>query len=367
MRRHRRSEIVVLVLLLATLLGACSGKGDDDGGGHATSTTARRTTPSTRKPASAAAPARTIGLAYDLAGRGDHSFNDAAAAGFEKAKQQLGLALREAKPDETGSNRAQVVQQLVDGGADLTFGIGFLYADAISSVARAHPDARLAIVDAVVDAPNVASLTFATNEGAFVVGAAAALTSKTGRIGFVGGVPIPEIKRLEAGYVAGAKYARPDIQVDARYVTQAPDMSGFGSPPKAYAVAKAEYASGIDVVYQAARGSGAGVFVAAKERSEAGRTHVWAIGNDTDQHTTIGDATLAPYVLTSMVKHVDVAVYEAIERQHGGVDLGGTTTAYGLQAGGVGYATTGGFVDAIRARLDDIERQIVEGRITVPS
>jgi basic membrane protein A len=361
--RPRRFELVALVVSLALLAGACGGK-DHDEQGKGTTTTSGRTS-STRSTASASEPAHTIGLAYDLAGRGDHSFNDAAAAGFERAKQ-LGLELREAKPDATGSNREAVVQELVDGGADLTFGIGFLYADPIAAVAKAHPDARFAIVDGSVDAPNVASLTVATNEGAFLAGAAAALTSKTGTIGFVGGVPIPEITRVEAGYVAGAKYVRADIEVDVRYVTQPPDMSGFSSPPKAHAVAVSELDRGVDVVYQAARGAGAGVFVAAKEHSDASHTHVWAIGNDTDQHTT-GDATLAPYILTSMVKHVDVAVYDAIERQHEGTDLGGTTTVYGVKAGGVALATSGGFIDGIQARLDDIARKIADGSITVPS
>jgi basic membrane protein A len=365
MRRLRRFELVAVIISLALLGGACSGD-DDAKPGATTSTTSRSKTTSTSRPSSPAGPVRTIGLAYDLAGRGDHSFNDAAAAGFDRAKQELGIALKEAKPDVTGSNRAAVVQKLVDEGSDLTFGVGFLYADPIAVVAKTHPGARFAIVDAAVDAPNVASLTFATNEGAFLVGAAAALTSKTGKIGFLGGVPLPEIKRVETGYVAGAKYAKSDITIDVRYVTQPPDMSGFSSPPKAHTVAASQFSSGVDVVYQAARGSGAGVFVAAKERSDASHTHVWAIGNDTDQHATV-DATLVTYILTSMVKKIDVAVYDTIERQHGGTDLGGTTTVYGVKSGGVDYATSGGFVDGIRARLDDIKRKIADGTITVPT
>lgn len=354
------------MLVFGLLVGACGGKGDDKPSASTTTSSAAKTS-STKKPSASVEPARTIGLAYDLAGRGDHAFNDDAAAGFEKAKQELGIGHEEGKPDATGSNREAVVKKLVDEGADLTFGIGFLYADPVAAVAKTHPGARFAIVDGTVDAPNVASLTFATNEGAFIVGAAAAMTSKTGKIGFLGGVAIPEITRIEAGYVAGAKYAKPDIQIDVRYVTQAPDMTGFSSPPKAHAVAVSQFGTGVDVLYQAARGSGAGVFVAAKERSDATHTHVWAIGNDTDQHTTVGDATLAPYILTSMVKHIDVAVYDAIERQHDGTDLGGTRTVYGLKAGGVGYATSGGFVDRIEARLDDIEQKIVDGSISVPT
>jgi len=312
------------------------------------------------------AAAKTIGLAYDLAGRGDHSFNDAAAAGFDRANKDLGLVLKEGKPDQIGSNRDAVVQQLIDAGSDLTFGVGFLYTDAITAQAKAHPDERFALIDGTVDAPNVASLTFATNEGSFLVGAAAALTSKTGKIGFVGGVAIPIIKSIEAGYVAGAKYVKPDIQIDVRYISQPPDMSGFGSPPRARQLALAQYDAGVDVVYQAARGSGAGVFVAAKDHSDASHSHVWAIGSDSDQHTTVGGGALQPFILTSMVKKLDVAVFDTIERQHAGTDVGGTTTVYGLKAGGVDYATSGGFVDAIKPRLEELRRKIIDGSITVP-
>ena len=208
--------------------------------------------------------------------------------------------------------------------------------------------------------------TFAVNEGSYLVGAAAALTSKTGKIGFVGGVAIPVIKSIEAGYVAGAKAVKPDIQVDVRYITQPPDMNGFGSPPMARQVALAQYDAGVDVVYHAARGSGAGVFVAAKEHSEAHNTHVWAIGSDSDQHTTVGNASLQQYILTSMVKKIDVVVYDTIKRQHAGTDVGGTTTTYGVKSGGVDYSTSGGFVDGIKAQLEELKHKIADGSITVP-
>lgn len=365
MHRRHRIELVALVVALALFAFACSSGDDDDATSSTTTSTTSATKETSTKPTVPAA--KTIGLAYDLAGRGDHSFNDAAAAGFEKAQKELGLELQEAKPDQSGSNREAVLQKLVDAGSDLTFGIGFLFTDPIAAQAKAHPDARFALVDGVVDAPNVASLSFAVNEGAFLVGAAAALTSKTGKIAFVGGVAIPVIKSVEAGYVAGAKYVRPDIQLDVRYITQPPDMNGFNSPPMARQIVLAQYDAGSDVVFHAARGSGAGVFVAAREYSEASRTHVWAIGSDSDQHTTVGDASLQSYILTSMVKKIDVAVYETIERQRDGTDIGGTTTVFGVKSGGVDYSTSGGFVDGIKSQLDGLKSKIVDGSITVPN
>ncbi|MEN3273683.1 MAG: basic rane protein [Actinomycetota bacterium] len=361
--RRRRFSIAALAVPLALLAFACSG-GDDDDATSTTSTVTSTTKPESTKPTVPAA--KTIGLAYDLAGRGDHSFNDAAAAGFEKAQKELGLALEEAKPDQSGSNREAVLQQLLDAGSELIFGVGFLFTDPVAAQARAHPDARFALVDGVVDTPNVASLTFAVNEGSYLVGAAAALTSKTGKIGFVGGVAIPVIKSIEAGYVAGAKAVKPDIQVDVRYITQPPDMNGFGSPPMARQVALAQYDAGVDVIYHAARGSGAGVFVAAKEHSEAHDAHVWAIGSDSDQYTTVGNASLQQYILTSMVKKIDVVVYDTIKRQHGGTDVGGTTTQFGVKSGGVDYSTSGGFVDGIKPQLEELKHKIADGSITVP-
>ena len=176
--------------------------------------------------------------------------------------------------------------------------------------AEANPDTSFAIIDSVVDLPNVASLVFAENEGSFLVGAAAALKSQTGTIGFIGGVENDLIKKFEAGYVAGAQAVNPDIEVLANYISQPPDFSGFNDPAKGKEIAAAQYEAGADVVYSAAGGSGLGAFEAAAEAGAPGE--VWAIGVDSDQYELVSPE-LQPYILTSMLKKVDVATYETIK------------------------------------------------------
>ena len=154
-------------------------------------------------------------------------------------------------------------------------------------------------------------MTFAEQQGSFLVGAAAAMKSETGHIGFIGGVENDLIKKFEAGYLAGAKQVNPDITVDVKYISQPPDFSGFNDPAKGKEIAAAMYQGGADIVYAAAGGSGLGMFQAAKEYSDANNTEVCGIGVDSDQILTVG-ADLEPYVMTSMLKRVDVAVYNTI-------------------------------------------------------
>jgi len=154
----------------------------------------------------------TVGIVFDITGRGDRSFNDAAGAGLDEAKGELGVTGLESTPTGDG-DRAERLQGLVDEGAGLVIGVGFLFGDAITAAATADPETSFAIIDSVVDLPNVASLVFAENEGSFLVGAAAALKSQTGTIGFIGGVENDLIQKFEAGYVAGAKAVNPDIEV----------------------------------------------------------------------------------------------------------------------------------------------------------
>jgi basic membrane protein A len=355
--RHQRWFKFLALLVPLFLLAAACGDDDDD------STSAGDGTTTTAAPAEGG---KKVGLVYDLGGRGDQSFNDAAGAGLDKAKTDLGIEAEELEPDEGGENREELMRLLADDGNELIFGIGFLFADSITAAAPDYPDTQFAIVDSVVDAPNVASLTFAENEGSYLVGAAAALKSKTGKLGFIGGVEVDLIKKFEAGFIAGAKKIKPDIQVDVKYITQPPDFSGFNDPAKAKEIAAAQFGAGADVVYHAAGGSGGGLFSAAKEYSEANNTQVWAIGVDSDQYNTAGDDSLKPYILTSMLKKVEVAVYDTIKRFNDGTDVGGAVTIYDLKAGGVDFSTSGGFVDDIKSQLDDLKQQIIDGTITVP-
>lgn len=312
----------------------------------------------------AAKSAVKIGMAYDVGGRGDQSFNDSAAAGLDKAAKELGVQTKEASAanGEADSAKQERLQQLVDAGYTHIVAVGFAYAKAVGGAAKANPDVQFAIVDdASTDstAPNVMNIVFAENEGSFLVGAAAALKSTTGHIGFVGGVETDLIKKFQAGYVAGAKAVKSDIKIDVKYLTQPPDFSGFSSVDKGKAAAEGMYQSGADIVYHAAGGSGGGVFTAAKAANKL------AIGVDSDQALT-ASPDVRGVILTSMLKKVDVGVYAFIKSVVDGTFKGGPQT-FDLKSGGVDYATTGGKVDDIKGKLDDFKAKIISGEIKVPS
>jgi basic membrane protein A len=205
----------------------------------------------------------------------------------------------------------------------------------------------------------VTFLGFAEHEGSFLVGAAAALKSKTGHIGFIGGQEIDLIKKFEAGYTAGAKYINPDIKVEVQYLGAAGDNAAWGSPDKAKEIANGWYADGADVVYTAAGGSGAGTIEAAVE------SDAWAIGVDSDQYLT-ATPDQQKHILTSMLKRVDTSVFDTVKQFKDGTLKGGFAT-YDLKSDGVGYSTSGGYLDDVKDQLDKIKADIVAGTITVPT
>ena len=303
-----------------------------------------------------------MSILFDLKGRGDKSFNDSAAAGLDKGAAEFGYDVTEEV--RQGSDEAQLLKKAADGGAELILGVGFAWGEAMAAAAAENPTLNYAIVDATVDAPNVAGLVFKANEGSFLVGAAAALKSKTGSIGFIGGVDIPLIQDFFAGYEAGAKAVNPDIKIDAKYISPAGDFSGFNDDAKARTIALKQYEDGADVIFHAAGSAGNGLFGAAKEVNAAGNK-VWAIGVDSDQALTSAE-DLAPYILTSMIKHVDVAVYETMKAGSDGTFKGGVRV-FSVADGGLDYATTGGYVDDIKTQLDDYKAKIASGEIKVPS
>ena len=303
-----------------------------------------------------------VGLAYDVGGRGDQSFNDAAARGLDRAKEQLGVQAQEleAADGEPESAREDRLIQLAEAGYNPIIAVGFAYSSSVAKVAPQYPDVNFAIVDdAVAQGDNIANLLFAEEEGSFLVGAAAALKTKTDHVGFVGGVEVPLIQKFEAGYIAGAKAVNPDIRVDVTYLTQPPDFSGFADPAKGKTAAAGMFDAGADVVYHAAGGSGTGVFQAAKAANG------WAIGVDSDQYKTASPG-LKDVILTSMIKKVDVAVYDFLKSYVDGKTVTGAQT-YDLEANGVGYSTSGGFIDDIVPQLERYKKQIISGQIEVPS
>ena len=387
-------RLLAVGVVAALALAACGDDDDDDAVPAATTEPAAAAT--TAAPAATtAAPGTTaaggggdgsditVGLTFDLLGRGDQSFNDSAAAGMDRAKADFGVTVNELTPTDASARGTDM--QLQAENADLVIGVGFSFApDAaavaddgtVSGVAVENPDVLFAIVDDPMmnfnatppapTAPNAAGLVFAEQEGSYLVGVAAALKSTTGKIGFIGGVSgIGLIEKFEAGYIAGAKSINPDIEVTSAYITEFPDFDGFQSPDRAKEIAAAMYSEGADVVYAAAGLSGSGMFQAAAETTEATGTKVWGIGVDSDQYNTV-DPAVQEYVLTSMIKRVDVAVYNITEDVVNGTFEPGEHR-YDLAAEGVGYATSGGFVDDIVDQLEEAKAAIIAGDVVVPT
>jgi len=353
----------VTVLAVLTMIAAACGGDDGGGGGDGTEPPPEE-------------PAKKVGLIYDIGGRGDLSFNDSAAAGLDRAAADFNIAVEELEPNQGGTNRAELLRLLAEQDYDLIIGVGFLFAPEICAVALEFPDVAFGDVDGFIDETtcegasnltedsNIASLLFAEHQGSFLVGAAAALKSTTGHIGFIGGVEIGLIQKFQAGFEAGARQITPDITIDVSYISQPPDFSGFNDPAKGKEIAAGMFDGGADVVYHAAGGSGSGLFEAALEASEASGEQRWAIGVDSDQYTS-APAAVQPYILTSMLKRVDVSVYETIKAVVEGTFVGGYQT-FDLARDGVGYSTSGGFLDDIAAQLEDLKAQIIDGTIVVP-
>ena len=307
-----------------------------------------------------------VGIVFDVGGRGDKSFNDGAYLGAERAERDLGANVRFIEPGE-GSDREAGLRLLAAEGMDLVVGVGFIFTDDLTQLAREYPDVAFAGVDYAVTIdeagnpvpppPNLAALKFREEQGSFLVGALAALVSRSRRVGFVGGMDIPLIHKFEAGYRAGASHVCPRCDVVAQYAGVTPEA--FRNPGRGKELALSQYGSGVDVIFHASGSTGLGVFEAARQTGKL------AIGVDADQY-----AEAPGYVLTSMVKQVDQVVYDAIARVQNGTFQGGIYT-FGLAENGVGYVHDANnralIPDSVKARLDGIRDSIVAGRIAVPA
>jgi basic membrane protein A len=289
-----------------------------------------------------------VGLVFDVGGLGDQSFNDAAYRGLMRAQRELGVGVRYIEPGD-GSDRESALRQLAAQGYDLVFGVGFIFTDDIRGLAEAFPATRFACIDYSIapgqppPPPNLVGLRFREHEGSFLVGAIAGLTSKTGVVGFVGGMQIPLIRKFEAGFTAGVEHVCPTCRVMSAYAGTEP--KAFADPVMGRELASSQYARGADIVFHASGKTGAGVFQAARE---AGRR---AIGVDSDQFHE------APCcVLTSMVKKVDVAVYDTIAAVVRGEFRGGVREL-GIGDDGVGFV----YDDNNRDRLDEATVERVRG------
>jgi basic membrane protein A and related proteins len=296
-----------------------------------------------------------VGLVLDRGGKDDKSFNSSAYEGAARAKNKLGVSLKyvEAADDNAFEPmlRAFALREF-----DLIIGIGFAQKEAIQKVATQFPKRHFAIVDAQIEAQNVRSLMFQEHEGAYVVGAIAAMTSKTGKLGFVGGMDIPLIRRFELGYEAGAKMINPQVAVLANYVGVT--SAAWNNPPRGKELAVSQYEAGADVIFAAAGASGLGVFDAAEDKKK------FVIGVDANQ-----DWVKPGLVLTSMLKRVDEAVYSTIEEAKAGRFTGGLKR-FGLANQGVDYSfdqyNSKILTEQVRQRAEELKADIITGKIAVP-
>ena len=307
-----------------------------------------------------------VGIVFDMGGRGDKSFNDGAYLGAERAEKELGVRVRFIEPGE-GSDREAGLRLLAAEGMDIVMGVGFIFTDDLTQLAREYPTTSFAGVDYSVSTdkdgriiqppPNLAALKFREEQGSFLVGAIAALVGKSKKVGFVGGMNFPLIHKFEMGYIAGVMAVCPDCEVISQYAGVTPEA--FRNPGKGKELALSQYQQGVNVIFHASGSTGLGVFEAARQTGKI------AIGVDADQFNE------APgFVLTSMVKGVDNAVYDAIKRVKERRFTGGIYQ-YGLAEGGVGYVFDSNneklIPPDVRARVEALKRDIIAGRIVVPS
>jgi len=293
-------------------------------------------------------------IVFDMGGKFDKSFNEAAYVGAERFKKETGIAYREFEVTNE-AQREQALRNMARRGSQVVVGIGFGQASGMEKVAREFPNLKFAIVDAVVDLPNVQSIVFKEHEGSFLVGMAAAMASKTGKIGFVGGMDIPLIRRFALGYEEGAKYVNPKIEIYQNMTGTTP--AAWNDPTRGGELARSQFDRGADIIYAAAGATGLGVLQAAKDKGRL------AIGVDSNQnHIHPGS------VLTSMIKRVDLAVYESFKAAKDGTWKAGVRSL-GVAEGGVGFSldqhNRGLFTSEMEKRLQQARADIVAGKIKV--
>lgn len=345
-----------LVLAAGTILGACGSKDDE--------ASTSKGSEGEKAPASEAADF-SIAMVTDVGGVDDKSFNQLAWEGIEAFGKENGLEKGDGGYDylQSASDADYItnLNNLVRRDFDVVYGIGFLMEQPIATIADQQPDAQLAIIDSIVDKPNVASVMFKEQEGSFLAGVAAALMSESKQIGFVGGMEIPVIERFEAGFLEGVKAVDPSIKVDVQYTGK------FDDAALGKTTANRMYSAGVDIIFHAAGGTGNGVFAEAKERkTKDANANVWVIGVDSDQYEegAVGDTNVT---LTSMQKRVDIAVQNIAKETMDGNFPGGKTTTYGLAEGGVALADSRGAIPQdVLDKIQEFSDKIAAGEIVVP-
>ncbi|CAM4284252.1 BMP family lipoprotein [Paenibacillus tarimensis] len=353
MKNMKKSSFVVSALLAVILvLSACGGGSTGGNGGNAGTNNGAGNAQGGTK----AGENFRIGMVTDRGGVNDKSFNQTAWEALKQLEGDTGAKVKYLE-SKTDADLIPNMNQFIKDGYDLTWGIGFLFEDAAKTVAEQNPDAKIAVIDTVVDLPNVESVTFAEHEGSFLVGVVAGLTTETNKVGFVGGMEMPVIKKFEAGFRAGVAAANPDAKVLVNYV------GDFNKPDQAKVAASTFYNDGADIIFHAAGGSGNGVFSEAKDRAKSGKK-VWVIGVDKDQALEHGDDV----TLTSMIKKVDQAVLRVSNDLIAGEFKGGEVTVLGLKEDGVGLPETNkNLTDEVLQQVEEFKQKIINGEITVPT
>jgi basic membrane protein A and related proteins len=359
MRGVRGMRVGALAVAVGLLAAACGGGNDNNGGG------------SSGGGGGDQAEAKKVGVVYDIGGRGDKSFNDSAYAGLQAAEKEQGdkIQAKDIEPNPDGSNRKELLDGLADEGYGLIFGIGFLFSEDITKSATESPDSTFAVIDGSSNLckkpdSNLLCITFKEEQGSFLVGAAAALKTKSNTVGFVGGLEGDLIKKFQAGYEAGVKYIADqkgkDIKVLVDYAGNTPEA--FRNPAKGKELALKQIGQGADVIYHASGGTGAGVIAAAASKKK------FAIGVDSDQSLT-ADPAEQKWILTSMLKRVDNAVQQTINTYVAG-SLKGGSQSLGIKEGGIDYAQNQYNKDLlgdIPTTLDELKQKIISGEIKAPT
>ncbi|MEV6760653.1 BMP family ABC transporter substrate-binding protein [Streptomyces sp. NPDC051105] len=340
-----------MTVAVIALAAAGCGKSSQDSGDTATNSSGKYN-------------GKGIGLAYDIGGKGDQSFNDAAYAGFQKAEKDFGIGGSDIEPQdgESDADKVQRLNTLAKAGYNPIIGVGYSYAPAVKEVAAKYPNITFGMIDdSTINAKNVVDMVFAAEQSSYLAGVAAASATKKDHIGFIGGVDIPLIHTFEAGFDQGAKSVDPKIKIESQYLTQTAAEGGFSSPDKGKTAAQGQIDSGADVIYHAAGLSGQGVIEA------AATAKVWAIGVDSDQYAQDALAKYKDYILGSALKNVGGAVYDLVKSVYEGKPESGVVNGT-LKSGGVGFADTNPKYKALTKvveAVDKAKQDIIDGKVTV--
>ncbi len=356
--KKRYGLALSLFLAAGTLLAGCGGGNKDEGAG----------TEGGKKEAD---DQFTVAMVTDVGGVDDKSFNQSAWEGLKAFGEENGLEKGtdgyDYSQSQSDADYVTNLNTLARKNFDLVFGIGYLLQPAVEEIAQQQKDTHFAIVDSVVEQPNVASITFKEHQGSFLVGVVAGLTTKTNKVGFVGGVEGDLIKKFEVGFVEGVKAVNPEATVDIQYA------GAFDAADKGKAIASSMYGSGADIIYHSAGGTGNGVFSEAIDlKVQDPNRELWVIGVDKDQHEEgngkTKDGKEFNVTLTSMVKRVDVAVQDLSTKAKDGEFPGGEVIEYGIEEDAIGISPSDEHLsEEVKAKVKEYEEKIVNGEIEVPT